>query len=342
MKNFIYTIFIFTMMSLIGCGKSDEGQVNETKQLFYADDFETGDYSMTEGGFEWDGDTEISETPNGTLGIKFKYGPDGLREDTWREQRYFLGDNYNDIWIKYDLYIPENYHHRCDLALKLDRSASDFELGDVVAKVETTDDSPVVSDEKWGIVKHIVEDTIYVDELPDLGTLRATHTIQNKRTGSNYKVVEKIGNGVNNKLGVIWQGKYGSDKTGNAIEFGLWYGYRGNSNLSYAPSKDHGAWVSGHTTPETPFIDKEKDLGKWMEVIIHVKVASKSNNDGVVQVWKNGEKYFDATNVKNYSDMGYNYYDKGYLLGYSNSGFEEETNLYIDNVVFSTETISPK
>jgi hypothetical protein len=85
----------------------------------------------------------------------------------------------------------------------LDRSASEIEIGDTLAKLETTNGNSIVSEEKWGIVKYVVDSTIYVDKLPNVWSLRATHTIRNKRTGSNYTVAERIGTGVNNKLGVI-------------------------------------------------------------------------------------------------------------------------------------------
>lgn len=332
---------------LIETDSTSSGETStDSSFVIFSDDFETGDYSKTENGFEWTGTTEISETPNGTLGIKFKYGPDAILEDSWREHRYLLGANYGDLWIKYDLYIPENYHHRCPVALKLDRAATSFAVGDTVVKVDNSTGTLIVTEDDWGIVKHISTDTIYVDELPEYLTFLDNHEahneLQNKRTDAVYTVTERLGYGNNNKLGVIWQGEYGSANTGNSVEMGLWYGNRGNSYLSYYPAKDHGAWRAGHTISEEPFIDKSADLGKWMEVIIHLKIASESNDDGIIEVWKNGEKYFDTTNLPNHSELGYNYYDKGYLLGWSNSGFEEETILYIDNVIFSTETISPK
>jgi len=40
--------------------------------------------------------------------------------------------------------------------------------------------------------------------------------------------------------------------------------------------------------------------------------------------------------LDNHSELGFNYFEDGYLLGWANSGFNEETVMYIDNVVFST------
>lgn len=253
--------------------------------------------------------------------------------------RYELGVKYGEFWLKYDLYVPENFHHRCPVALKLDQVAATFAIGDTVVKVQGQQGRYTQVQNDWGIVKHISYDTIYVDQLPDYHTFLDNHedhkTLQNKRTNEVAIVVKRLGYNQNNKLGVIWQGDYGSASSGNDVEFGLWYGNRGSSYLSYYPAKDHGAWRAGHTISEFPLFDKENDLGKWMEIIIHLKIASESNNDGVIEVWKKGAEYINVKNLPNHSGLGFNYYERGYLLGWSNSGYEEETVFYIDNVIFS-------
>ena len=80
-------------------------------------------------------------------------------------------------------------------------------------------------------------------------------------------------------------------------------------------------------------------MGKWTEVIIHTKFASAANNDGVVEVWKNGKLEHGVYNVRNHSSTGPNGVDKGYLLGWANTGFQNTTIIYIDDCVFSNTRI---
>lgn len=138
---------------------------------------------------------------------------------------------------------------------------------------------------------------------------------------------------------MIWQGDYGSMATGNMIDLEYWSSNRGNSVLSYYPTKDHGAWRAGHTTSNNLMIDKETDNGKWIEIIIHLKVSGPSNDNGIIHIWKNGEEFWHVTDLPNYSKLGFNYFQYGYLLGYSNSGYTEETTFYIDDVVLSESEI---
>jgi hypothetical protein len=70
---------------------------------------------------------------------------------------------------------------------------------------------------------------------------------------------------------------------------------------------------------------------------VHVKAASSANNDGVIQIWRDGVQIVSATNLPTYPSGGAgNYYNFGYLLGWANAGFAQATNVYIDDVTFST------
>jgi hypothetical protein len=336
-------LFLFLVLVFSNCSEKEDIEQNEQEKYFFTDDFETGDLTKSENGFIWSGNNvEVAETPNGTMGLKYVYGPDEIDEDSWQEQRFHFGGDYGEFWVKYDLYIPENFHHRCPVALKLEVADPGISIGDTIIKVTNDGSGYVLKQEDWGVVKYIGEDTVMVDQLPEYLTFLDNNEFKNKRTGNISKVAKRLGYGNNNKFFLVWQGDYGSNSSGNSIDFEYWYDNRGSSCLSYYPAKDHGAWRDGHTISENYIINKEQDLGKWMEVIFHIKVASSANNDGIIQVWKNGEEYLNVTDLPNYSELGFNYFQYGYLLGWSNSGFEEETVMYIDNVVFSTGKISSK
>ena len=83
------------------------------------------------------------------------------------------------------------------------------------------------------------------------------------------------------------------------------------------------------------------DKGAWMEIIAQVKVPSAQGaRDGVMKLWKNGTLLVNVTDLPSWGGSGKNYIDQAYLLGWSNSGFTQATNLYIDDFVLSNSPLS--
>lgn len=346
-------LLLVALVSLIAISCSTEGNnssntkpFNEEDHYFFTDNFETGDHSKTENGFIWTGNSvPIAPTPNGTLGLEFAYGPDDLTADAWREQRFHLGSRQGEFWLKYDLYIPANYHHRCPIELQLESSLHDLQVGDRIIRVKkdpVTGEDVANNPDAWGVVEAVIGDTIWVDMLPHQHTLLDNTLFRNERTKTVTKVAKYKGYAHNNKFFVIWQGTYGHARSGNTVNLSYWHLSRGNSSLSYSPARDQGRWQLPHIFTEEAIFSKELDAGKWMEIIIHIKIASSANNDGTVEVYKNGRKFLSVTDLANHSTGGFNYYEYGYLLGWANSGFKERTVMYIDDVIFSTKKISSK
>ena len=78
------------------------------------------------------------------------------------------------------------------------------------------------------------------------------------------------------------------------------------------------------------------DVGKWLHIVVHYAYATASNNDGIAQIWKTpaGDPTVQILNKTDgpwYHASGAGF-DNGYLLGWANSGFSQETRFYIDNV----------
>lgn len=86
-------------------------------------------------------------------------------------------------------------------------------------------------------------------------------------------------------------------------------------------------------------IDINTDLGKWQDVVIRVKIADfAQKSNGALQIWKNKELINSHLNIENYSRDGIkNGIDQGYLLGWSNSGFNEETVFFVDDFKIGTK-----
>lgn len=81
----------------------------------------------------------------------------------------------------------------------------------------------------------------------------------------------------------------------------------------------------------------ETDLGKWMHVTLSI-YAAHSPTPAYIGIYKNGKMCIEKTVPLDY-DLAVNGYRFGYLLGWANSGFDEDTDIYIDNVVIKDESI---
>jgi hypothetical protein len=142
---------------------------------------------------------------------------------------------------------------------------------------------------------------------------------------------------------LIWSGAYGGSASDQQMNYEAWNASDvgvGNMQLSYNPGP--GSNNMGHFWPKPPVLlpDMSRDLGRWFEIIVHTKFASSANNDGVIEIWKDGKLVFSKYNLNNFSNIR-NGVDQGYLFGWANTGFKETTHIYIDNVVFSNKPITP-
>ena len=87
-------------------------------------------------------------------------------------------------------------------------------------------------------------------------------------------------------------------------------------------------------------IDRAVDLGKWQRRTLHVKLpTSFTSNNGIIEYWirhGNGvvKKHIDITNG-DFLDKDFQYIRNGYILGWSNPGFDEDTSFLITNFILS-------
>lgn len=153
----------------------------------------------------------------------------------------------------------------------------------------------------------------------------------------------------NNKFIMLWRDKY-SDQAGGTWRMGMEY-VRGNddftslarpmsSRTNFNSMSDGGPWEPRVPSGKPLLISKTGPLviGQWNRVRFHVKAASsRTAVDGEYQMWVNDKV------VLNYTKQRFhNFFDtpsdavlrNGYLLGWSNSGFSEETLFFIDDVKF--------
>lgn len=225
----------------------------------FQDGFEGGRKASAQNGFSWGGSTDkvaVSSTraAAGSYSLMFPFQAVAAGEDSFEEQRLNFGKPYNEVWFKYDLYVPSNYVHRRDGA----------------------------SNNKF-------------------------FAIFNNDYRPGFQVNFSLSPGANN----------GSD-----IEV---HYYR---NGSEQPSEGGAALIG------------PSDLGKWLRIVMHFKVPTSTNAaDGVMELWKNGQSIFSTKNLASGGTSGLNYMDEAYILGWANSGFNQDTLMYIDDVIVADTAI---
>ena len=136
----------------------------------------------------------------------------------------------------------------------------------------------------------------------------------------------------NNKFFRIWGDDYGDcakmgastwSVDGTADQWGgeHWY-WDGESN-----------WPMGQGfLPTAGFIDATR-VGRWLRIRQHYKLGTGAN-DRAVEMWLDDTQLISATNVVNNPSSCNGYWNEGYILGWSNSGFDATTHIWIDDVRF--------
>lgn len=83
------------------------------------------------------------------------------------------------------------------------------------------------------------------------------------------------------------------------------------------------------------------NYGKWNRIDIHVKAPTNStSDDGVVEMSVDGVESVSSTTLNSYGGSGENYFDQLYLMGWSNSGYDDDTIFYLDDIIMSTTPIA--
>lgn len=138
----------------------------------------------------------------------------------------------------------------------------------------------------------------------------------------------------NNKILRLWGASYNDNEK---LGLSTWLGSSGSSQM-IADWNRQGQGIGPKGQAYSSFITSA-DRGKWMKVRVQVIAASSSTRPGTIKVWKNDELVIDNHQiVDNYASGEPHAYRYGYLLGWSNSGFNVNTDFHVDGVVFATSS----
>lgn len=129
---------------------------------------------------------------------------------------------------------------------------------------------------------------------------------------------------------------YGNGRCGKATLIDL-----GSSRWDFNSWASNGPWSEGIQRPDWLGGDGPIVLGAWNHVRFYTRAASgRQAEDGKARIYMNGKLLINYERAR-----FYNYYGmpvdaslrNGYFMGWSNSGFDEMTVFYIDDVKFYTE-----
>lgn len=145
----------------------------------------------------------------------------------------------------------------------------------------------------------------------------------------------------NHKFFALWMDAY----EGNAplLIWEFWGTGNGGSTLGFHFRPTGGS--DGPHLDQKPFISVPADRGRWMQVVIHAKASTSSgSNDGVIQLWRRWSNETSFTQLHNYTtanfspvaNSGWRY---GYLMGWANAPYAEETEWLIDDMTIANESL---
>ena len=99
--------------------------------------------------------------------------------------------------------------------------------------------------------------------------------------------------------------------------------------------------VGAHGSDSDGYGISSSRRGRWVKFVVHVRLATSANNDGVIEMWVDGTKTISNTTLPMYPSSGLgNYMRNGYIMGWANSGFSTTSHTYIDDVTISGVPIS--
>ncbi|MCH8532306.1 MAG: polysaccharide lyase [Saccharospirillum sp.] len=140
----------------------------------------------------------------------------------------------------------------------------------------------------------------------------------------------------NHKLFYIWQSGYTANVETHGATIGL--EFRGDGN--------GGSVTQG--SDSVPFIDVSTDRGRWMHFVVNVKQNSENGvNDGHIKMWRKweDESTYDVirdrenVSVRISTIEGEEGFREGYLMGWHNGGYQQNTEWLLDDFVVSTESL---
>ncbi len=162
------------------------------------------------------------------------------------------------------------------------------------------------------------------------------------RVPMNFTYGPAVRNGVrNNKFFSIWMDGYDNKGDGSTVWLGMEPYNNTGATLGFGYSQGK-LKPSGGYKQHTPIITTA-DQGRWMQIILHLKVeSSEGADDGIIQTYRrwagesNFTKLHEMLNAPlRVPDSGPDGFVRGYILGWANAPYQNDTEWLLDDFVIS-------
>ena len=309
-------------------------------------DFTAGDTGAAKQGFAFgQSDWTIPTVPGTSIkGMNFLFYGVPPFEDRIVQQNFYFPPR-DQFWFYFRLYIPTNYAHRSDTYLQVGSGAqaSGWQIGDVIAASDNV---------TTGTLSGYASDGIYIrnaklNNRNDLWEGTITNQTRNLTRNSTQRLTDSN----NNKLLAIWTDGYSGAGLGSTVVWEFWAAdlntvpYVPGSDLCVHYSIGNYSGASAHEGCG-PFISYS-DRGKFIDIMVYVKFTTAPGaNNGIITTWlRHGgqSNYSMMSNVTNANidkrgstaNPGQLVsWNQGYLMGHSNSGYDEDTEFFITKVAY--------
>lgn len=304
-------------------------------------DFGAGDTLESKGGWSF-ASTSWALTPipgPSGVGLPFTYPGVVPGNYGWSEMRFTMPPT-DQFWIHFRWHIPQNYAHRHDTRLDMSKAQSaGWQIGDTVQGTDGVSQGTISLVDGTGIYLRFAAKSSWNDVW--IGSL--TNITRSNTQISTHRSQWPA----NNKLLAVWADDYSAHGFGPTIIWG--------TDLDWPDSGSHqstltvGYSVGGQTVSGAPansgFLIGPADAGKYIDIIFNGRFStSPGANDGIIRTFvrKQGESTYSMrhnitnANMDKRSDVAPNLqqWQAGYLMGWSNSGYDAETTFHLSQIEY--------
>ena len=153
------------------------------------------------------------------------------------------------------------------------------------------------------------------------------------------------GNPSNHKFFALWMDGYSQHGKGPTIVWNFWRQADGNSRFSFSHSKDPVG--AGHHGLAPDFLVSSRDRGRWMQIVLYAKMSSApGKNDGEARIWRRWQDEKDFALISETVGRGFHApedgpqgWSAGYILGWANAAYAEDTEWLLDSFTVSDKTL---
>jgi hypothetical protein len=150
----------------------------------------------------------------------------------------------------------------------------------------------------------------------------------------------------NNKLFMFWMDDYSTRGDGSTVGMETRPDGSGGARWYVKVSPGRNTALGGDRG-SVPFISYPSDQGRWMKIVVRIKAETSADaGDGLMQVWRRWEDEGSFTQTHNRTGQpirvpsaGPNGFSAGYLMGWANSAYGQETEFLIDDFTLSTGSL---